>query len=54
MDNNVIQFQSTSNPPPEVGWTQCALDFKWINVNVTNRIESAFDAHRGVHVSGLY
>ena len=26
MNNNIIQFQSASNPPPEVDWTQCALD----------------------------
>ena len=40
-----FNFQSTSNPPPEVDWIQCALNFKWIHVNVTNRIGCAFDAH---------
>ena len=30
MNKNVIQFQSASNPPPEVDWTQCAFDAHWI------------------------
>ena len=50
MNNNTIQFQSASYPP-EVDWTQCALDFKWIKGASTlgtqcalNRIESGLSA----------
>ena len=45
------QFQSASYPP-EMDWTRCALDFKWIYMNATNWIGCAFDAHRDVHVKG--
>ena len=57
MNNNAIQFQSTSNSPPKVDWTpevdyKCALDFKWIHVNATNRIGCVLSVLCGVHVSG--
>ena len=33
---------------------RCALDSKWIHVNLTNQIEYVFDTHGGIHVNRLY
>ena len=44
MNNNIIQFQSDSKPPPEVDWMQCAFDAHripiWFNVNAETRLDA--------------
>ena len=45
MNNNIIQFQSTSNLPPEVDWTQCAFNTLWISSGVMWTQQTGLDAH---------
>ena len=46
-----IFFLSTSQNELDTMHIRCTLDFKWINVDATNRIGCVFDVHCGVHVN---
>ena len=50
MNNNVIQFQSASKPPPEVDWMQCAFDAHLIPIRFHVNAETGLDA-RSMHIA---